>query len=267
MHIQKRIENYWQSADRRYNEVIQKELNGVQKEVWVQLIEENRPPGEKLEVLDIGTGPGFFPLLLSELGHHVTAIDCTESMLNTARENVRMAGFDVSFHLMDAHTLSFEDGSFDFILCRNVTWLIHDPVTAYREWHRVLKPGGRLLIFDGNWYLCLYDEQWREVFERDQEEAIKAGFKNFDPATREEGDRIARELFFSNIRRPQWDIPALLNTGFGRIHVDADVSEKVYNEISKIRYRTINPFMIQAEKTNDRYLYGLDKEPMSDRKE
>jgi hypothetical protein len=52
-------------------------------------------------------------------------------------------------------------------------------------------------------------------------------------------------------------LSVLLNIGFGKIHVDADVSEKVYSEVSKIRYRTVAPFMIRAEKTNDRYLYGF----------
>ncbi|AKL96324.1 methyltransferase type 11 [Clostridium aceticum] len=256
MQIQKRIEGYWQNENERYNEVIQSELNGVKKEVWVQLIEENRPTGEKLEVLDIGTGPGFFPLLLSEMGHHVTGIDCTESMLETAKENVRMAGFDASFHLMDAHKLTFEDNSFDMILIRNVTWLMYDPVTAYKEWYRVLKPGGRLLIFDGNWYLWMYNDEWKEAFERDQEEAVKLGFKKFSKESKEEGNKIADELYFSKIRRPQWDIPQLLNIGFGKIMVDADVSEKIHNEVSKARYRTIPPFMIRAEKTDKKYLYG-----------
>jgi ubiquinone/menaquinone biosynthesis C-methylase UbiE len=260
MDIQKRIENYWQTANERYNETIQKELNGVKKEAWIQLLEENRPLGEKLEILDIGTGPGFFPLLLSETGHHVTAIDCTESMLNTARENVKAAGFDVSFHLMDAHKLIFKDNSFDLILARNVTWLMNDPAQAYQEWHRVLKPGGRLMIFDANYYLWMNDSKWREDFERDNEEAVKVGFKKLDQATQDEGNRIAQELFFSKIRRPQWDIPVLLNIGFGKISVDADVSEKISNEVSKVRYRTIPPFMIRAEKTGTRYLYGLNNQ-------
>lgn len=259
MDVQKQIEKYWQNANERYNETIQKELSGVQKEVWVQLLEENRPPGEKIEVLDIGTGPGFFPLLLSEMGHHVTAIDCTESMLETARENVKAAGFDVSFHLMDAHKLDFDDNSFDLILTRNVTWLMYNPAQAYQEWHRVLKPGGRLMIFDANYYLWMNDGKWREDFERDNEEAVKAGFKKFDQVTQDEGNRIAQELFFSNIRRPQWDIPVLLNIGFGKIFIDADVTEKIRDEISKIRYRTIPPFIIRAEKTGARYLYGLKK--------
>lgn len=258
--IQKRIENYWQTAHERYDETIQKELKGVQKEAWIQLLEEHRPPGEKLEVLDIGTGPGFFPLLLSGMGHRVTALDCTESMLVTARENVKKAGFQVAFHLMDAHKLTFADDSFDLILTRNVTWLMYDPPAAYREWHRVLKPGSRLLIFDANYYLWQQDSRWQEEFERDTEEAVKLGFQRFDSRSTAESDGIGRDLFFSKIRRPQWDIPVLLDLGFGRIYVDGDLSEVISDEISKVRYRTIPPFMIRAEKTGSKYLYGLNNQ-------
>jgi ubiquinone/menaquinone biosynthesis C-methylase UbiE len=260
MELQKKIETFWQTANVRYNETIQRELSGIKKGIWSQLIEENRPPGERLEVLDIGTGPGFFPLLLSEMGHRVTAIDCTQSMLDMARENVEAAGFKVSFHRMDAHQLEFADDSFDLILTRNVTWLVHSPEAAYREWHRVLKLGGRLLIFDANYYLWIYDSEWRQVFEKDHDDAVRAGFRKFDRATYEEGNRIGKELFCSSVRRPQWDIPVLLNLGFGRISIDADVGEKIHDEFSKIRYRTVPPFMIRAEKTDRRYLFRLGKQ-------
>jgi SAM-dependent methyltransferase len=262
MHIQKRIENFWQAANVGYNQTIQRELKGVLKENWIRLIEENRPPGEGLEVLDVGTGPGFFPILLSEMGHRVTAIDCTESMLCTAKENAKAAGIDARFFQMDAHNLSFEDGAFDLILARNATWLLYEPVAAYREWHRVLKPGGRLLIFDGNYYLWMFDPKWREDFERDHEKARAVGYQKPDPERYEAGNKIGEALYLSRIRRPQWDIPVLLSLGFGRICVDSDLTNEICNEIIKVRYRTVPPFMIRAEKTETRYLYGLKQEDL-----
>ena len=50
------------------------------------------------------------------------------------------------FLKMDSHALSFEDNTFDLLINRNVTWTLYDPEKAYKEWYRVLKPGGRLLI-------------------------------------------------------------------------------------------------------------------------
>jgi len=43
------------------------------------------------------------------------------------------------------------DGSYDAIVCRHLVWTLTEPRTALTEWHRVLKPGGHLLIFDGDW--------------------------------------------------------------------------------------------------------------------
>lgn len=257
MSIKEQITDYWQKANNRYDDIIQTELHSVKKDAWVELIKENIPQGRSLHVLDIGTGPGFFPLLLSEMGHKVTAIDCTENMLDTARQNTEAAGFDVSFHLMDAHKLDFDDNTFDVIINRNVTWLLTEPAAAYEEWHRVLKPQGRLLIFDGNHFLWLHDDEWKEKREQDRKDATEAGYKGANKETRNECHRIAKDLFFSKVRRPQWDIPVLMNMGFGKIFVDTDVTERIGDESSKINNRTTPLFLIRVQKTNENYLYGI----------
>ncbi|MFZ5646059.1 MAG: class I SAM-dependent methyltransferase, partial [Bacillota bacterium] len=205
MQIQQRIENYWQESASRYSDHIWKEMNSFKKDAWTALIDEHRPPGKPLTSLDIGTGPGFFAMILSGMGHRVTAIDCTESMLAKARDNTQKAGFHVEFHKMDSHELAFSDGTFDLIICRNLTWTLRDPQKAYREWHRVLKPGGRILIFDANWHLRLFDPEMDRLYREDQERARKLGIP--DPhahVNMEESDNIARQLYLSGRRRPQW---------------------------------------------------------------
>lgn len=119
---QKRIEKYWDNEASRYSENIRREMNSFKRKAWTDLIEEYRPAGESLKVLDIGTGPGFFA----------------------------MPGFEAEFIKMDSHELTFADETFDLLLCRNLTWTLRDPQSAYNEWRRVLKTGGRLLIFDAN---------------------------------------------------------------------------------------------------------------------
>ena len=51
--------------------------------------------------------------------------------------------------------------SFDLIVSRNVIWNLEYPKEALAEWARVLAPGGRMVYFDANWYLYLYDEELR----------------------------------------------------------------------------------------------------------
>ena len=43
------------------------------------------------------------------------------------------------------------------IVSRNVTWTLYDPIHAFKQWHHVLKPGGKLVIFDANWHLHQFE--------------------------------------------------------------------------------------------------------------
>lgn len=247
--LQGRIENYWQHEADSYSARIWEELNSFKKKGWAGLIDAHRPAGERLKVLDIGTGPGFFAMLLSGMGHQVTAIDCTESMLATAQRNLKLAGFAAEFHRMDSHELSFADNTFDLILCRNLTWTLRDPRTAYREWQRVLKPGGRILIFDANWHMRLFDSEMNRLHAEDQERAKQLGIQNRHAhADMEESDNIARQLYLSRRRRPRWDAGALIEMGFGRIIIDPDITDRVWDEKDKVLYRSTPMFMVAAEK-------------------
>lgn len=56
------IESYWTTRAEGYSEVNHKELNGMQKEAWLEVLKSQFPEKakEELKILDIGTGPGFF---------------------------------------------------------------------------------------------------------------------------------------------------------------------------------------------------------------
>ena len=51
-----------------------------------------------------------------------------------------------TFKVMDGEKLDFKSGSFDVVISRNLTWTLPDAAGAYREWIRVLRPGGILLF-------------------------------------------------------------------------------------------------------------------------
>ena len=57
-----------------------------------------------------------------------------------------------------ADALDFEDGLFDVVVSRNVTWNLPEPERGYAEWARVLRPGGLIINFDANWYRYLIDD-------------------------------------------------------------------------------------------------------------
>ena len=126
-------------------------IAGDKKRLWLDIIRELAGEASEAEVpkrvLDVGTGAGLLALLYAELGHEVTGLDFSRAMLEEARGRARRHGLSVGFVRGDAETLPFEDESFDVVTNRIVIWSLPNPGVAVREWARVLKPGGKLVLF------------------------------------------------------------------------------------------------------------------------
>ena len=227
--LNENIKEIWEGDAAVYDEGVKRELSDEQrtKEAWADLVLTYAPKEGKLDILDCGTGPGFFPVALGERGHHVTGIDLTENMIKEAVENVKAAGVEADLHVTDCQKTTFPDESFDMIISRNITWTLSDPPAAYREWKRLLRKGGRLLIFDGNYYLHLFDEErmarFKELDEKSKKERGRGIFSHG-----KDGDtfgEISKDLFMSSKKRPGWDLNYLLDLGFSEVFAVPDVRE------------------------------------------
>lgn len=245
------IESYWSTRTEGYSEVNQKELQGIQKKAWLRVLKEQFPdkPKEQLKILDIGTGPGFFPMILAEDGYHVNAVDYTQEMLEKAMKNTAEFCESIQFEKMDAQHLRFEDGVFDVVISRNLTWNLEEPKKAYGEWYRVLKPGGTLLNFDANWYGYLYDEGKREAYENDRKNVESKNLDDHYLCTDiERMEQIALQVPLSAIQRPEWDEKILKKIGFANITTDRDIWKKVWSTEEKLNYQSTPMFMVAARK-------------------
>jgi SAM-dependent methyltransferase len=98
-----------------------------------------------ISVLDVGTGTGRAALALARRGAEVMGIDPSEEMLRVARSNAERQELTVEFRPGDAHSLPFEDRSFDLVTSLRV--LMHTP-----DWQRCLgelcRVAKRRVIFD-----------------------------------------------------------------------------------------------------------------------
>ena len=100
-------------------------------------------------VLDVATGGGHTALTFASIAHRVVACDLTEPMLAAARAHVRSrGGASVEFVAGDAGALPFRDEAFDVVACRTAAHHFADVAGAVRQIHRVLRPGGSLLLQD-----------------------------------------------------------------------------------------------------------------------
>jgi ubiquinone/menaquinone biosynthesis C-methylase UbiE len=119
-----------------------------ERAAWDRMLALVIPPGGALDALDVGSGTGFLSLELATRGHRVTGIDFAPAMLAAARAKAS-PGLTVHFEQADAEQLPFAPGSFDLVVSRHVLWTLPHPEAAIEGWIRVLRPGGRLALWDG----------------------------------------------------------------------------------------------------------------------
>lgn len=250
------IASYWGTRAEGYSEVNEKELAGSQREAWLHVLEEQFPEKKKeeMKILDIGTGPGFFPMILSEAGYTVAAVDYTEEMLEKAKENLgkyTKYGLErVTLQRMDAQNLEFADETFDVVISRNLTWNLEKPEQAYQEWMRVLKPGGVLLNFDANWYGYLYDEEKKEAYEADRKKVEEQQLDDHYLCTDiDRMENIARQVPLSAMERPAWDTKVLESLGVCSIQTDSEIWKRVWSEEERLNYASTPMFLVRAEKS------------------
>jgi len=245
---------YWTERVPGYSEVNKLELATAQRRNWKRCLQDeiektfSHHVTEDLRVLDIGTGPGFFAIILCELGYDVTAVDLTSAMLEEARNNAGLLAGNIVFSVMDAEALTYGDNSFDVVVSRNLTWNLPHPEKAYAEWVRVLKSGGLLLNFDANWYTYLYEETAKAAYIQDRINSAEQGVwdqnigENFDVM-----EDIARCMPLSEIRRPAWDMKQLSNLGV-KCSVDEKIWQRVWSAEEKLNYASTPMFLIKAQK-------------------
>jgi arsenite methyltransferase len=165
-------------------------------------------PGER--VLDIGSGPG---LLVAEMAEavgqsgRVAGLEISDSMLALGRRRCADSSIRerVAFVKADAVALPFPDGTFDVTVSTQVYEYVADLKAALAELHRVLRPGGRVLIIDTDWDSIVWNAADQERMQR----LLTAWTKRFaDPYLPR---TLARQLQDAGLQVRHRDVLVLFN--------------------------------------------------------
>ena len=227
MEIGQRVKDYWTQRSHDFGTVRKNELENKMGQRWLREIERFLPEGGSLDILDVGTGTGFFAVLLAQQGHRVEGIDLTPAMLEEARRLAKQRNLDITFREMDAQNLAYPDGTFDVVISRNLTWTLPDPQRAYASWFRVLKPGGVLLNFDADYaaHVRSHSVQNRKVAPDSP-----YGHVGMTDALQQENDAITLSMDIGQAR-PEWDGEVLTRVGFQSCQTDTQVGKRLLGDL------------------------------------
>lgn len=246
-------ELHWDDYARNYSDRVERELCSFKRDAWIREIERHIGTLVGARILDVGTGPGFFPVALGQSGAFVTGVDSSEQMLAIAEARCRDRDISAEFRKMDAENLQFPDACFHAVIARNLTYALSAPEAAYREWLRVLKPEGKLLIYDANWFFFLSDAKERE--------RIDAYLEMYHHQAGQPHETYEQEVqtFYEHIisrpmthrARPAWDQAFFAQIPGCQVRVDYEVQETTNTEEEQFLNQPTPFFVVEVTKPTD----------------
>lgn len=226
------IAHVWDISSETYDD---KEGHGIhseiEREAWKTLFQSLLPLG-RLKVLDVGCGTGEIGLLFAELGHHVTGLDLSEKMLAKAREKTSEKKYDITFKKGDAEDPPFEAGTFDIVVTRHLLWTLPHPDTAIKNWKKVLKKGGVLIVIDGLYNGGLIERKTRQFISDFLTLLVERRY----PRKRQYPNDIKNELPNPNGVPPKKTIEYFRKAGFKNVK-DLDLKEIAKIQKKKMSFR------------------------------
>ena len=220
--------------------------DGLEKQAWLNMLRREIGDAQGRKTLDLASGTGEISHLLHDYGLQVTGLDWSDNMLAIARQKAKDRGSDITFLTGDAENTRESENSYDLIVNRHLVWTLVDPAAAFKHWHTILKPGGVLLVIDG-------DFNNKNLLQR----ALKWLSSKFSKAQNPHGSpemsalhqSIQDQLYFRKGARRGAIADLLKETGFSTISVSTDL-----REIKKAQAGHMDFFKGLERRASDRYV-------------
>ena len=144
---------------------------------------EHLAAGESTRVLEVGCGTGATLRALAsrrDFSGKAVGVDQSPHFVAAAQ---KFAGEEnlvgrVEFRVGDAHRLDFPDASFDVVFAHTLISHVTDPVEVLREMVRIVRPGGTIAVFDGDYASMTYASPDHELGQRMDAALVTASFNN-----------------------------------------------------------------------------------------
>jgi ubiquinone/menaquinone biosynthesis C-methylase UbiE len=246
------IKAYWSARAATFDTQPGHEIFSVEeREAWRRLFLKHLGEGNGRKALDLASGTGVISHLMNELGFSVTGIDWAEPMLERAREKAKTRGSNIRFLMGDAENTLEDDNSCDVITNRHLVWTLVDPKAAFVEWKRVLKPGGKLLIVDGDFVNSSFWSRLTARLGRWQAALFPSSQPVHGPVTPEMAEthrRILSQVYFAKGARAPEIVALLQEAGFTDIEIDTNL-----RAINKAQAKNMPLFKGLERATQHRY--------------
>lgn len=225
--LREEIKAYWSARAATFDEQPGHEIFSEEERLaWRRLFTRHLGAGEGRKALDLASGTGVVSHILDGIGFDVTGMDWAEPMLALARAKAKRNARPIRFVMGDAENTMEPDASYDVITNRHLVWTLVDPKAAFVEWHRVLKPGGKVLVVDGDFVQLGFVAQWtrrltglatRLGIARDAHH----GASTSDMAATHQS--ILSRVYFSQGARAEAVAELLKEAGFEAVQIDTDM--------------------------------------------
>jgi len=217
--IRDEIREFWSERAASFDRSVGHEIfSDAERRAWHRLFQKHLGRGEGRAALDLACGTAVISHLLDDLGFQVTGADWSEAMLEQARDKARQRGTDIRFIMRDAENTMEPRESYDVITNRHLVWTLVDPKACFAEWFGVLKPGGKVLIVDGNMGRKSWVSHLRNGLSRLTGAA--KGNSHLAPDMAERLQRIRSQVYFSQEMPAEAVVALLEEAGFTDIVID-----------------------------------------------
>jgi ubiquinone/menaquinone biosynthesis C-methylase UbiE len=214
------IRDYWSARAETFDLSVGHEIfSERERRAWHGLILKHLGSGNGRRALDLACGTGVVSHLMHDLNYAVTGLDWSEAMLSKARAKAALRRSGIRFVLGDAERTLEGKESYDVLITRHLVWTLVDPRAAFAEWFSLLRPGGRLLIVDGDFVSETWATRLRNVLQRIAGRAA-APAGGLDQAMAERHRSIVSQLHFSRGAKADEVCALLVEAGFQTPVVD-----------------------------------------------